>query len=977
MRAIRSVSVGVFLFVALMAGVASAQQATIVGVITDESKAVLPGVTVTVSDMAKGTQVVAVTDARGEYRVLQLTPGEYKVQAELGGFATVVQEKITLLVGQNISIPIVLKVATLSETLTVTGQSPLVDTRSTQVSGNVNPTQMQEVPLLGRNWLELAKMVPGMTANVISTSNPGVNANNWAMNLDGQAVGNKTSQGLGQPKFSREAIAEYQIVTNLYDVTQGGSTGVQLQAITKSGTNALSGSGYGFFRDDSLNAADAVSKTVLPYHDDQWGATLGGPIVKDKLHYFFAFEYERTPLSIYNTVQALGQSTTIPNTQLTKSLLLRVDDQLTTNDRLSVRGTWSAYADPFYLSSPSNTHPSQASDATQGSFNVLGTWSKVVSTSAVQEVKVGLKHYSFAYVPLITDMASPELVFPGLTVGPVNWMPQWHAQDYVSARYDLNLHRGSHDFKLGGEYTNARMWDDYHVLGRGQMTFTSLPLDIARRIPASEAMNPAAWDLTGLNPIAQRFNINYPKTDFEWVTPDPQFALWIGDTWRTSNSLTINYGMRYTNYWGGATAPGITPNSIPITQYATANTPGANIPYLAPGDFGYKVGVHDNLDFGPQGGFAWNVGGGNDLVIRGGTGLYYTVYEKANTKNQILTSNLFSAQFNNNGTNPNFVGNPTNGVDSYDEAILLKGIPQSGAMVNGELKMPMSWQSGLGFSKQIGPRASISADMVYRKTLRELQTISPNLYYDPVTGYNVNPSKGVPNADWGQISNRVSSGYGEYAALQTSFTRRVSNHVEGGASYTLMFDYKDTASTASNPFDYLDGEYATSQSFQRNTLRAWANYDLPWDLAVSGTYAYGSGNRYAALIASNPYGGTVNNRLNLGANGIAAPAITVPAAMLDRWLGPAVIGSGVVIPRDALQGTPYNRVDLRLTKTIRLGNSLRASLMAEVFNVFNYANYTAFNTQLSATSAATTSRFGLPTAADVSRQAQFGFRVTF
>ena len=264
------------------------------------------------------------------------------------------------------------------------------------------------------------------------------------------------------------------------------------------------------------------------------------------------------------------------------------------------------------------------------------------------------------------------------------------------ARYDLNLHKGSHDFKLGGEYTNARMWDDYHVLGRGQMTFTSLPLDIARRIPASEAMNPAAWDLTGLNPIAQRFNINYPKTDFEWVTPDPQFALWIGDTWRASNSLTINYGMRYTNYWGGATAPGITPNSIPITQYSTVNTPGTNIPYLAPGDFGYKVGVHDNLDFGPQGGFAWNVGGGNDLVIRGGTGLYYTVYEKANTKNQILTSNLFSAQFNNNGTNPNFVGNPTNGVDTYDEAILLKGIPQSGAMVNGELKMPMSWQSGLG-----------------------------------------------------------------------------------------------------------------------------------------------------------------------------------------------------------------------------------------------------------------------------------------
>jgi hypothetical protein len=977
MRSIRFLTAALFVLLVPMSAPVLAQQSTITGIVTDESKAVLPGVTVTVTNVLRGTQVVGVSDERGEYRLLQLTPGVYKLQAELQGFAGTVVEKIELLVGQNATQSFALKVAAVTETLTVTGESPIIDTKSTQVAGNVNPTQMQEVPLLGRNWLELAKMVPGMTANVISTTNPGVSANNWSMNLDGQAVGNKTSQGLGQPKFSREAIAEYQIVTNLYDVTQGGSTGVQLQAITKSGTNTLSGSAYGFFRNDKLNAPDAVSGTVLPYRDDQWGATLGGPIVKDRLHYFFSLEYERTPLTIFNTVQALGQSSSIPDTQLTKALLLRVDDQLTSNDRLSVRGTWSKYHDPFYLSSPSNTHASQASDATQGSFNVLGTWSKVLNTTAVQEVKVGLKHYTFAYVPLVTDMASPELAFPGLTVGPVDWMPQWHAQDFMSARYDLNLHRGSHDFKIGAEYTNARMWDDYHVLGRGEMTFTSLPADIATRIPASEALNPAAWNLTGLNPIAQRFNINYPKTSFEWVTPDPEFALWIGDTWRMNSSLTVNYGMRYTNYWGGATAPGITPNSIPITQYSPTAAPTTNIPFLAPGDFGYKTGVHDNLDFGPQGGFAWNVGGGNDFVIRGGTGLYYTVYEKASTKNQVLTSNLFSAQFNNNGTNPNFVANPTNGIDSYEEAILLKGIAQSGAMVNGNLKMPMTWQSGLGFSKQLGPRTSVSADMVYRKTLRELQTISPNLFYDPATGYNVNPAKGVPNPEWGQISNRVSTGYGQYAALQSSVTRRVSSRFEGGASYTLMLDYKDTLGSPNNPFDYLDANYATVTSFQRSTLRGWANYELPWDTAISGTYSYGSGNRYAATIGSNPYGGTVSNRLNLLANAGRAPSIAVPDAMLDRWLGPAVIESGAVIPRNALEGTAYSRLDLRLTKTLRFGSSVRAALIAELFNVFNYANYTAFNTSLSPTSLATTSRFGLPTAADVSRQGQLGFRLTF
>jgi hypothetical protein len=298
-------------------------------------------------------------------------------------------------------------------------------------------------------------------------------------------------------------------------------------------------------------------------------------------------------------------------------------------------------------------------------------------------------------------------------------------------------------------------------------------------------------------------------------------------------------------------------------------------------------------------------------------------------------------------------------------------------MSNGALKMPQTWQSGLGFSKQFGARTGVTADLVYRKTLRELETIFPNLLYDPTTGYNLNPSKGVPNPAWGQISNRVSSGYGNYSALQTSFDRRVSNRIQGGASYTLMFAYKDTLSTANNPFDYLDAEYATTTSFQRSTLRGWASYELPWDSAVAVSYSYGSGNPSAATISANPYGGTVSNRLNLLSGGGAAPAIVIPAAMLDRWEGPAVIGSGVVIPRDALDGTSYNRTDLRFTKTFKFGPSIRASFIAEVFNLFNVANYTGFNTSLSATSAATTARFGLPTAADVPREGQFAFRLAF
>ena len=120
------------------------------------------------------------------------------------------------------------------------------------------------------------------------------------MNLDGQQITQKVAgSGFGQPKFSREAIAEFQIVTNLFDVTQGRSAGIQVQAISRSGTNTMAGSVYGFFRDDKFNAPDPVANRVLPYQNQQIGGTFGGPIVKDKIHYFASYEYEREPGTIF------------------------------------------------------------------------------------------------------------------------------------------------------------------------------------------------------------------------------------------------------------------------------------------------------------------------------------------------------------------------------------------------------------------------------------------------------------------------------------------------------------------------------------------------------------------------------------------------------------------------------------------------------------------------------------------------------
>src|SRR5262249_25403197 len=156
----------------------------------------------------------------------------------------------------------------------------------------------------GRNWMELSKLVKGITANDVGNT-PGVSRDDdFQLNLDGQQITQKVAgSGFGQPKFSREAIAEFQIVTNMFDITQGRSTRIEAQAIARSGANNVSGSAYGFFRSDAMNARDPVANKVLPYQNQQIGGSLGGPIVKDRIHYFASYEYEREPGTISTTPQ--------------------------------------------------------------------------------------------------------------------------------------------------------------------------------------------------------------------------------------------------------------------------------------------------------------------------------------------------------------------------------------------------------------------------------------------------------------------------------------------------------------------------------------------------------------------------------------------------------------------------------------------------------------------------------------------------
>jgi hypothetical protein len=941
--------------------------ATVNGTITDESKAVLPGVTVTATDLQTGRQYVAVSDDRGEYRLVNMPPGTYKMQAELPSFSTVEMQRVELLVGQNATLGFVMKIATLAETLTVISEAPLVDVRSSQVAGYVDRRQMDAVPVQGRNWMELSMLVKGITTNNATTS-PGTHGDAFQLNLDGQQIKqNAIGAGSGQPRFSREAIAEFQIVTNLFDVTQGRSTGVQVHAISRSGTNDISGVLYGYFRDDKLNAADPVANQVLPYSNQQIGGVIGGPIVRDKLHYFFSYENENQPFTVFTQPAFLGGGSFTQETKTRHhSYLGRVDWQPSPRNSMSFRASGFDTESPFQLSGGS--YPTRAEARENYGTNLVATWNSVVSDRRVRVLHVGYFQLIMSSYPQPGFEAVPDYVFPGAAMGaPYNLPWDEGVRNSYQFRYDETINRERHNFKFGGEYLHEIHEGLFELEKRGRMYFTSLPspAEMSRRFPIDQWNNPAAWDLTGLDPIVQRYDISFdPGSDsidpWWYSVPRPTVALWFGDTWQVTDRLTLNYGVRWDDDWGAASPPEITESVIPIDNG------------IESGDFGYRAGIHDHTNIAPRAGFVYNFGGRNDFVIRGGSGRYFSTPVTNLVYSHQLYNRFVSASFAND-RQPGFVTDPMRGITEQDVLSGSVAVPaQTKRILSPDLKMPYTWQSSIGFQKQLGPLMAIESDLTHWIWYNQTVARDPNLLFDPVTGYNVDPRFGRPNPAYGQISWYESIGKQDYLALATGFTRRLQDNFQAGATYTLMFYQHDDGGSwnnmGDNPFD-REAEWARSTSFQRNTVRLWGMYQFPIGLSVSSVYFYGSGNYYGGTISGAPYGKPGTNRLNIGA------PITIPEGMRERFDGPDLIGSGEVAPRNALRGTPLHKVDLRVQQEIRMVGNVRLQLVGEVFNLFNSKNYGSFVTQIN------NSRFGEPNQnlgnAYVPRSGQLGFRVSF
>lgn len=950
---------------------AYAQEAAISGTITDATGGVLPGVVVRAVNEATGNSFEAVTDSTGKY-LMTVRIGGYRIAAELGGFATVERSGVQVQVGQQAVLNLQMAPATLQESVTVTGEAPLVDTTQSNLGSNIDARQVQDLPLNGRNFMDLTLLAAGSRQNFVAETP----AASFQLNVDGQQVTQLIATSFGQPRFSKDTIAEFEVITNRFDARQGRSTGIQVNAITKSGTNAPTGSFAGYFRDAKFNAEDFIQKKVLPYSNQQLSVTFGGPIRRDRIHYFLNYEYERSPYTRPYTTPYPAFNINLQGTYTEKKGGGRVDIQFSPKTHFTYRQNLVRSWDPYDArwAGGSTIHPSSPSSVPKTSNDVTARLTRVLNASAVNEVAYSWGRYWWQTNPVVNwpnhpqaaagfTNGTPRILLRGYTVGQAHTRsPQDLTDGGPSLRDDLTfsfVQGGRHDIKTGAEYihSNSPIFLCINCGGTLDAQGGNIPSNVEALFPVYNDVS--SWNLNALAPITRFYQL--AVGDFRVSSPIRSFATWLQDDW-TRGKLTMNLGVRY-DYIKGTWA-----EDLPFDRWV-------------------PVRPIDRNNIQPRLGFAYSI---NDrTVARGGWGLFAGGAVNSSHAYRV-DAQVANIQVNYDGR-PDFPMNPFNGpIPTYAQAVATSNqrspfltLPS----INSNL--PYTNQANVGVQRQLGAAMSLSTDFVYTKNKDVVSIMDVNLAYNPATGANY-PFTDLtrrPITGWGAVNQNVVQPNGPTSyALQMELTKRMANHFQLSATYLLQFAYeyqyapinrdKGCSYPMTNPSPgvftcdapmtlhplLVDERFLNGDQRNRATLNGI--WELPVGFQLSGLYFFADNGKLTSTSGLDVLGlGTSTTASLVGTNA----GITGSANRLRR--------DGTLIERNSFNRTNLHRVDVRLQKRFRLNGRVTLDGIAEVFNIINHANYNAFVTNEAA------ANFRQPqydsNIAFQPRTMQFGFRTTF
>lgn len=950
-------------FVPAVVASAQVRQAEVAGIVTDSSGGVLPGVTVTATHVATQQVRTTVTDTDGRYLFPALPVGVYQIRAELEGLTPIVFSDYRLQVGDSARLDITMRVAALEDTITVVGQPPLIDTTKSDLSGRIDQTQLEELPLSGRNWLAFATLAPGVKSDGRG-GQPTAGVGDSRMSkvyIDGGQIQNLSTVAVDL-EISKEIVGEFEVITNRFDAVMGRAGTSVVNALTKSGGDRFSGSTYVYFRDDALNGKDFFTGRVEPYRNQQYGFTLGGPIVKGKTHFFGSYERQEEPKTLSANTGFQIFDAPVESTDTRNLFFGRVDHSITGSHRVTFRFNRFDRIQPHTTVgggvsiSNSHTFDFETNRYNAGISSIFGD--RFVNQFAVTYLKsVRLfnrftgppDRETFGLAPSNNNLHQ----FPAVRIGGItnvgNERPEfWHIRNDASLVFDW---RGQHNLKFGGEWNHQYIWGVFAANSNGTFVYAQNPPNLATCCPGGDQ---SQWDKSQF-PVPIRYS--QALGDFFYDAPNDIYAAYIQDDWTVHPRLTLNLGLRYDIEIG----------SLGHDQLGLVTNPRSN----------------DSDNFQPRVGFAYDLTGGGTTILRGGGGIYYDQVFLNVTFNQRRsnTGRQVSVTTFNTNNDPNFARDPLGGR-TFDDFIAGAGATNV-ARISETTGQPYVYSWSIGVGHQLTPSLAVSADYVGQRSDTMLRALDSNVFCCrpdgnplPVTSGNFPElggsvtGDGRPDRRFNAITEYLADGRSRYHGLQLTLTKRMDRNYQFGLNYLLSKnedDHNGAFSQPHNPFNKAD-EYGVSLQDQRHRLVGnWVAY-LPWQVHFGGVVHVGSGQAV----------GVTTGGIDILGKGNSSGAR--PTCGLDSRFNPGCAALGIPagqrVPRNALRSDPVYRLDLRLARRFSAGR-VTVDPSIEIFNVFNRENYDPFRYNGNLASAG----FGRPGRSDalpyLPRQAQVAVRVAF
>jgi hypothetical protein len=880
------------------AGPGFAQQtvdyASIGGRVTDPSGGVVPGAAVTARQTETNLVATAVTDTDGRFRFPYLRVGPYEIVVRLDGFRDATQ-RLVLTLGSAFELPVSLALASLDASVTVVADARPLEAARSQIAVTLSQTEVAELPLNGRSFLEIAVLAPGVApANIASTqlfpetsAVPGISLSvNSQRNLSNNFIvdglsANDDAAGLSGMTYSVDAIQELQVVTSGGQAELGRALGGYVNVVTRSGTNTLRGTFYDYFRDDALNAQNALSGTRLPMSQSQFGGSLGGPIARDQTFYFANVERRVLDQTGLTTITPFNEQ--VVNARLdaggyqgpevetgeyanpvrSTNVLGKIDHRTSGRSQLGVRYSfYSVNADNSRgaggLSAPSASSNLHNVDHALAASHILSLSPRTVLETRAQYV------YSDLQAPPSDDIGPAVNIAGVATFGTSSSSPTGRMNHLFQVVNNVSHHAGAHAVRLGVDllYNTSRI--EFPRARRGSYTFSSLPNFVAG------VYNNAGFTQTfGETTIEQR---------------NPNIGIYVQDEWKISSQVTLNAGIRYDLQW-----------------LDTITT--------------------DTNNLSPRVGVAIAPFDERRTIIRASAGLFYDRVPLRALANALLsagnTTDVTALRQIGISLSPAQAGAPVfpNLLSGPVPAVTLPNL----TTMDRDLQNAHSRQASVELEQHVGDRSTVSLGYEYLRGRRLLMSINQNVPACVASGTN-NACR--PNANYANNGQYSSAGDSTYHGMHVSFVQRPSRT----GHYRISYSWSKALNNV--------GEFFFSGPIDPTDLsKDWgrSDNDRRHQLILNG------GLQAAGFLLS----GVVQ------AFSAAPRNITSGVTTLQGTAGRPVV-NGEFIPRNSGDGDVFFTIGARVSRAFRVAGRVELEALIEGFNLTKRTNVLTRNTNFGA-----------------------------